>query len=654
MQYIEKLPDLVTAETCRNSNQELLSSSNKKKLFSFFDLVTSKSYIPIINCIFEHILTSVSLSASEKLYYFLVDSLATININSGKKRAAALPSGRWATKLKCSRAQIFSMQKSLEKKGYLIIMKDKNSCGQNKRNMLIPTIPDAVFDDLRKSPSKYGEHPPYDPLIESKRDYLGRTKLFVKLNCKLLYAITSNDELNSFQKVIWLDFYMLCYKNSNLFVKKTTGGDDFSLVSSYKELANRYFCNEKHLSRSIKTLEKFGFINPERFYLKKGQDDQDRQDRSLWKISLKLSKNCRLLLSAIIDRSSFKEEELTKQIGTFSDPHIAKFRLLLNKDFKTENVKSRSTAKIQTTKTVEENDTKIQKNITNNNAQIKKNFIKAKKLKDFYPLTAEDCGILQSLSKRAFSLNSMNEILLDMSKRLTNRHFNNKQVFLNYMGKVFACELRDAVKISNNNFKIRNNLTPGEISHREREKYLSKIENSFCNSTDSHLKRKLAAGLNPAKAYELLKAYSYITRVGNAAYLYLNKPVQLSELDREIVLKQVQLLYQNIDLANDCFDFIEILEIIITNSDINAEFTQQRSGLGPVGIWNEMRFKLIDIYGISVDRNWFSKLEVIEDEEKNEINIKAPSAFARDWITQNYWNIIEKLAEKGQQKISFC
>lgn len=66
-----------------------------------------------------------------------------------------------------------------------------------------------------------------------------------------------------------------------------------------------------------------------------------------------------------------------------------------------------------------------------------------------------------------------------------------------------------------------------------------------------------------------------------------------------------------------------------------------------------MRFKLIDIYGISVDRNWFSKLEVIEDEEKNEINIKASSAFARDWITQNYWNIIEKLAEKGQQKISF-
>ena len=47
-------------------------------------------------------------------------------------------------------------------------------------------------------------------------------------------------------------------------------------------------------------------------------------------------------------------------------------------------------------------------------------------------------------------------------------------------------------------------------------------------------------------------------------------------------------------------------------------------------------------------------MNMLAHEEKNEINIKAPSAFARDWITQNYWNIIEKLAEKGQQKISFC
>ncbi len=654
MQYVEKLPNLVTVEACRNSNQELLSYSNKENLLSFFSLVKSKSYIPVINCIFEHILTTGSLSASEKLYYFLVDSLATINANSGKKRSATLPSQKWAIKLGCSRAQIFSMQKSLEKKGYFIIIKDKNSCGQNKRNMIIPAIPDTVFDKLSKSPNKHGTHQPYDPLIESKRDYLDRTKLFVKLNYKLLYAITANGELNPFQKVIWLDFYMLCYKNSNFLIKSTNKTTDFSLISSYKELANRYCCNEKHLSRSIKTLEKFGFINPERFYLKKGQDDQDRQDRSLWKISLKLSKNCRLLIPQTVELASFNEEERTKQSGTFSDPHISKFRLLLNKDFQTENIKSRSTAKIQTTKIIQKNCASTQKNSRNNINQIRKNFPKAKKLKDFYPLTEEDCRTLQSLSKREFLLNSMNEILLDMSKRLTDRQFNSKCAFLNYMGKAFAYELRDAVKISNNDFRIKNNLTFEEISYREREKYLTEIENNPGHSPDLCLKRKLASVLNPAKSYDLLKAYNYITRVGNAAYLYLNKHVELSELDKDIILKQVQGIYENIDLVNGSFEFIKILEIIISDGTVDTKLNQQTLQTLPVSNWNQMRSRLIDIYGVDVDRNWFSKLEVIEYEEKKEISVKAPSVFVKDWIIQNYWNLIEELANKGQQKISFC
>lgn len=85
MQYVEKLPAPTKGEMRRNSNQELLSSNKKKNSFSFFNLVTSKSYIPVSNCIFEHILTNVSLSPLEKLYYFFVDSLATINANSGKK-----------------------------------------------------------------------------------------------------------------------------------------------------------------------------------------------------------------------------------------------------------------------------------------------------------------------------------------------------------------------------------------------------------------------------------------------------------------------------------------------------------------------------------------------------------------------------------------
>ncbi|MBN8523605.1 MAG: hypothetical protein J0M23_07130 [Rickettsiales bacterium] len=71
MQYVEKLSDPTKGETRRNLNQELLSSNKKINFFSFFNLVTSKSYVPVSNCIFEHILTNVSLSPLEKLYYFL-------------------------------------------------------------------------------------------------------------------------------------------------------------------------------------------------------------------------------------------------------------------------------------------------------------------------------------------------------------------------------------------------------------------------------------------------------------------------------------------------------------------------------------------------------------------------------------------------------
>ena len=53
-------------------------------------------------------------------------------------------------------------------------------------------------------------------------------------------------------------------------------------------------------------------------------------------------------------------------------------------------------------------------------------------LKYHYPLTKEDASRLQSLSGRDFSLNAMNEILLDMSKRLDKR-FCSKAQFMAYL-----------------------------------------------------------------------------------------------------------------------------------------------------------------------------------------------------------------------------
>ncbi|MBM3467782.1 MAG: hypothetical protein FJX70_08155 [Alphaproteobacteria bacterium] len=83
-------------------------------------------------------------------------------------------------------------------------------------------------------------------------------------------------------------------------------------------------------------------------------------------------------------------------------------------------------------------------------------------LKHHYPLNKEDSVKLQSLSGRDFSLNAMNEILLDMSKRKDNR-FCSKAQFMAYFGKCLRFEMRDAVATSNDNFRIKANIIEEEV-----------------------------------------------------------------------------------------------------------------------------------------------------------------------------------------------
>ena len=86
-------------------------------------------------------------------------------------------------------------------------------------------------------------------------------------------------------------------------------------------------------------------------------------------------------------------------------------------------------------------------------------------LSHHYPLIKEDCTKLQSLSGRDFSLNTMNEILLDMSKRLDNR-FCSKAQFIAYFGKCLRFEMRDAVKTGNDNFRIKANIPKEEAPRK--------------------------------------------------------------------------------------------------------------------------------------------------------------------------------------------
>jgi hypothetical protein len=311
-------------------------NSNLTKLSS---LTETKSYTPITGCVLEHILTTTNLTNWEKLYYLLADSLSLISKNRGASRFCALPSEDWAEYLGCSRSLVFTMQQSLVKKGYFIINKDFDKIGRNKRNLITPSLPTSVFNHLNeKYPDRVGDHTSYNCFVECKRSYLDRTKLFIKLNYNLLKIISSNKYTNPRQKVMWLDFYTRCYKNymlqdrEDFNLGKYSYNDDsiFSFITSYRELADIYSCNTKYLSKFIRALEELGFIKTQNIYIRKkyGDNDdcmvQERQDRSLWKITLSLPESCISELEKVKDRSNLKLKDIKVEVFTIKNTFDSK------------------------------------------------------------------------------------------------------------------------------------------------------------------------------------------------------------------------------------------------------------------------------------------------------------------------------------------
>ena len=232
-------------------------------------------------------------------------------------------------------------------------------------------------------------------------------------------------------------------------------------------------------------------------------------------------------------------------------------------------------------------------------------------LRYHYPLTKEDSSKLQSLSGRDFRLNAMNEILLDMSKKLDKR-FCSKAQFIAYFGKALRYEKRDTVKTGNDNFRIKENITPINQKEIDREKqieqYLAKIEHQAIAyvCSENQLKTRLANVLAPLRSYELLSNIKDFKVVGNIMRIYLRHIVQLSENEKNIVLSQV--------LQQD--------------------------------VWGDICQQLIQIYNIHVYNNWFSKLIPIIDKDTKTIELKAPNSFIQEEIIKRYGDTIKKIVNE--------
>jgi hypothetical protein len=674
---------------------------------NFFSELKDKSYVPLNGCVFDHILYNPLLKPLEKLYYLLADSLCIINANYGNDRNVALASEQWALKLNCSRSQIFAMQKSLKEKGYLVVDKNQNNKGQNNKNVISTTLPDGVFEELSKNTAwQTGKYLPYEETSGCKRGYLDSTKLFIRLNYRLLAAVLANSDLSATCKILWLELYGKCLKNNNL------TDNCFSLTSSYEDLSAENLIGLKYLSKTLCKLQKTGFIEKSHFFVLSDNYRGARQDKSLWCITLKVPECIRAKFVESSDKSrastkknndSSKYEELVSEYNnnkaivdsSSSDRPLLKTKQLLNKELKLNKDKNRSTRDdqiIQFNSRAKRESNKEKSNFLKNNPSLRKanypnskitqplqakqsgqpskvtkfrqiKFENPKDLKDFYPISKEDCSILQSKSGRDFSLNAMNEILADMAKRLSDRFFRSKDAFMSYMSKVFSNEMRNPIKINNESFKIKNNLTAEELDFKEQEKFLSKIEYSLYVSPECHLKKKLACVLEPSKSYELLRAYRSASLEESVFTISLDKHVELSKAEKEIILKQVKATHESMNLELGEFDLVEKLEIKMpdakkpptTRAAMNKERinTLVKSDIPAFenNIWGRLRKSAMEFYNGASDV-WLSKLEAKIDEDNKEIILKATSGFYKSWVKNNYFQYVEKFCTAYEYEVT--
>ena len=269
-------------------------------------------------------------------------------------------------------------------------------------------------------------------------------------------------------------------------------------------------------------------------------------------------------------------------------------------------------------------------------------------LASFYPLAQLDIDKLQMLCGREFSSNAINEILQNLSIKLPNHSFPHKAAFIKYMGKALAHEMRDAVKISNERFKIKSNITSEEIITQAREEFLNEIENCRDTSPKMQLSRKLAGILEPSIAYDFLMSASFVDNTESLKAdnfkIILRKKMTLSQSEHRLILAQVQSVYGD-----------HINRLNITSSQdaetTDASFKQPRAlqkedAKSFEGIWGKIRQGLIDYYGSggnAMDNAWFGKLTAEVDSDAKKLTLKAESKFIKDWVQSNYSHLIDKL-----------
>lgn len=298
-------------------------------------------------------------------------------------------------------------------------------------------------------------------------------------------------------------------------------------------------------------------------------------------------------------------------------------------------------------------------------------------------LTDEMCSIIRTKCGKDFTNRAIREIAkaVSRSKKGAKAFFYHIKGFIAYLAKILTFEKRDPVKISSTNYYITANQTDSEKEMREQEKYLTGIECSLQVSPEWHLKKKLAATLQRAKAYNILTSWKNleITKEG-IAKLSLTKQVFLTEIDKKIILSQIKATHERVggSRCNSSEDdeiadavFVESLELEMPEAspaeDLNKEIQEQQNLYNQTvrsieieeypkreGVWGKIRETFASYFhnGDDIDKSWTAKLEAKIEEDSNTIELQAPSVFIRDWIESNYISQINRAIEDNGLTLS--
>jgi len=300
-----------------------------------------------------------------------------------------------------------------------------------------------------------------------------------------------------------------------------------------------------------------------------------------------------------------------------------------------------------------------------------------KPLLAFHPLSEMDAIFLRKASNRPFNLSFINKLLLKLADQYPNHGFYKKSLLLSYLTEALRGEKHDAEVANRDNFYFK----PKEGTPRYRKilqsNYLKAIEQSMQTDPITRIKRKII-GLAGDDEY----AYHLITNC-TMPYIPSNNPSNkgisnltlkitnlitqdqikiLTKAAKEVLGQGVDLIFKNKDPYLKSNSSNTSLEVVTTSPEPAAP-----SSL----LWQKIRGILKNRFGEkgeALDKSWFAKLDIElkaseeanpatsialssslnkYETKENQIKIKCPNSFTKDWIKTNYGNAIEDAMESA-------